>query len=144
MQAELGKENGLQLLISLPRPDVIIRGGLGFSARVSTDAQNEVTFGEISSALAIEAAKGGAQTYVVGGGKVDTPLGKGIDRTWRVGRTAIEERVVLIPICAGTGSIAFVELYGDAYARSVLDAWLGSFRWQHGRSVTACDYLDPK
>jgi hypothetical protein len=142
MQAELGKENGLQLLVS--RPDVIVRGGLAFSTRVSTDAQDEVTFGEIASGLAVEAAKGGARTFVVGGSKVDTPLGKGKDRVWRVGMTALEERVILIPICAGTGSIAFIEVYGDSHARSVLDAWIGSFRWQHGRSVTACDYLDPK
>jgi hypothetical protein len=142
MQGELGKETGLQLLVS--RPNVIVRGGLAFSTRVSSAAQDEVTFGEIASGLAIEAAKGGAATFVVGGGAVDTPLGKGKDRIWRVGMTTIEERVVLIPICAGTGAIAFVELYGDSYARSVLDGWIGSFRWQHGRSVTACDYLDPK
>ena len=56
----------------------------------------------------------------------------------------IELRLVLIPICAGTGSVVFMETYGDPYARSVLDGWMDSFRWTRGRNLVACDYLDPK
>ena len=42
------------------------------------------------------------------------------------------------------GSIVLVELSGDSHARRVLDGWIGSFRWTHGRNLPACDYLDPK
>jgi hypothetical protein len=126
------------------RDDVLVSGGLAFSLRIASDEQNERTFTEVQDGFAAEAAKYGHHAERLAGGPVDTPLGAGIDRTWRVTGTKVEERVVLIPICAGTGSIAFVQVYGDAYARSVLDAWIGSFRWLHGRNLVACDYLDPK
>jgi hypothetical protein len=131
-----------QLVVS--RPDTLVRGGLVFSGRVTTDEQNELTFGEIGSVLAVEAAKAGTQAYVVESGATESSLGRGIYRTWRVQGTTLEERVMLLPICAGTGSIVFMEVYGDGYARSVLDGWVGSFRWENGRNVKACDYLDPK
>jgi hypothetical protein len=133
---------GVRLLVS--RPDTVVRGGVAFSDRVTTDEQNNATFAELASRLAEEAAKSGARVELVGATEADTPLGRGIERTWRVEGTEVGERAVLVPICAGTGSIAFIEIYGDAYARSVLDGWISSFRWQNGRSVTACDYLDPK
>lgn len=49
-----------------------------------------------------------------------------------------------MPIRPGTGSIVVVEGFGDAYARKVLDDWIGSFRFKDGRNLRACDYLDPK
>jgi hypothetical protein len=141
MRATAGGKN-VDLIVE--RSDVLIRGGLAYSQRLANDEQNERTFHEVEEAFAEEAAKLGQQAEVIRGGRVDTALGSGVERTWRVAGTPVEERVVLIPICAGTGSIAFLQIYGDPYARSVLDAWLGSFRWLHGRNLVACDYLDPK
>ncbi len=56
----------------------------------------------------------------------------------------MELRLILLPICAGTGSIVLIQLYGDAYARSVLDGWIAAFRWTQGRNLPACDFLDSK
>jgi hypothetical protein len=135
---------GKDLDLLIERDDVLVSGGLAISLRIASDEQNERTFHEVQDAFAAEAAKYGHHAERLGGGPIDTPLGAGIDRTWRVTGTSVEERVVLIPICAGTGSIAFIQVYGDPYARSVLDGWIGSFRWLHGRNLLACDYLDPK
>ncbi len=66
-----------------------------------------------------------------------------VERTWRIIGTWVELRLVLVPICASTGSIVFVQAYGHPYARGVLDGWMESFRWTNGRNLTACDFLDP-
>ena len=84
------------------------------------------------------------QVQPLGGHPVQTALGNGIERTWRIVGTSVELRLVLLPICAGTGSVVFIQTYGDPYARSVLDGWMESFRWTHGRNLIACDFLDPK
>jgi hypothetical protein len=141
MQASAG---GKDLDFLVERPDVLIRGGLAYSLRIANDEQNERTFREVEESFAEEASKLGQEVEVIRGGHVDTALGSGVERTWRIVGSSVEERIVLVPICAGTGSIAFVQVYGDPYARSVLDGWVGSFRWLHGRNLVACDYLDPK
>jgi hypothetical protein len=126
------------------RPDVLVHGGVTVSTRITSDAENEKTFREAQDAFAAAASQLAASVQPLGGGPVRTALGAGVERTWRVAGTAVELRLVLVPICAGTGSIVFRESYGDTYARSVLDGWMGSFRWQHGRNLVACDFLDPK
>lgn len=126
------------------RTDVLVRGSLSISTRITSDAENEKTFREAQEAFVAKAAEVHVGVEALGGGPVKTALGAGIDRRWRVAGTAVELRILLIPICAGTGSLVFVQVYGDAYARSVLDGWVESFRWTHGRNLTACDFLDPK
>jgi hypothetical protein len=58
---------------------------------------------------------------------VQTALGNGIERTWRVADSSVDPPH-LIPICAGTGSVVFIQTHCDQYARSVLDGWMASFR----------------
>jgi hypothetical protein len=126
------------------RTDVLVRGGLSISTRITSDAENEKTFHEVQEAFVAKAAELRMQVQALGGGPTKTALGAGVERTWRLAGTLVEVRLVLVPICAGTGSIVFVQAYGDPYARSVLDGWVESFRWIHGRNITACDFLDPK
>lgn len=126
------------------RPDVLVRGGMSVSTRITSDEENEKTFREVQASFVEEIAKLSMQVQVLGGGQVKTALGTGVERTWRVAGTMVELRLVLVPICAGTGSMVFIEAYGDPYARSVLDGWMESFRWVDGRNIRACDFLDPK
>jgi hypothetical protein len=126
------------------RTDVLVRGGMAVSTRITSDAENEKTFREVQESFVQEVAKLDMGVQALGGGQVRTALGSGVERTWRVAGTMVELRLVLVPICAGTGSIVFVQAYGDRYARSVLDGWMDSFRWTNGRNLTACDFLDPK
>lgn len=139
----LGRVGGdVELVIE--RPDTLVRGGMSVSTRITSDAENEKTFGEVQASFAREVAALSMRVESLGGGPVRTALGAGIERTWRVSGTWVELRLVLVPICAGTGSIVFVQAYGDPYARGVLDGWMESFRWTNGRNLTACDFLDPK
>jgi hypothetical protein len=140
----LGTAGGKDLDFMVERPGVLIRGGLAYSLRIASEEQNERTFHEVEESFAKAAGRFDQQIEVIRGGKIDTALGGGVERTWRMAGTTVEERVVLVPICAATGSVAFIQVYGDPYARSVLDAWINSFRWLHGRNLVACDYLDPK
>jgi hypothetical protein len=128
----------------IERPDVLVHGGLSISTRITSDAENEKTFQEVQDALVAEVGKHSMRVERLGTGPADTPLGKGVERSWRIEGTSVELRLMLLPVCAGTGSIVLVELSGDSQARRVLDGWIGSFRWTHGRNLPACDYLDPK
>jgi hypothetical protein len=142
-QGMLGHVGGdVELVVE--RPDTLVRGGLSVSTRITSDAENEKTFGEVQESFVRDVAALSMRVEALGGGPVTTALGAGVERTWRVVGTWVELRLVLVPICAGTGSIVFVQAYGDPYARSVLDGWMNSFRWTHGRNLTACDFLDPK
>jgi hypothetical protein len=141
MVARVGGE-ALDLVVE--RPGVLIQGGLVASTRITSDEQNEKTFQEVQDAFVAELGKVNLQVESLGGHPAQTALGNGIERTWRVAGSMVELRLVLLPICAGTGSVVFIQTYGDPYARSVLDGWMNSFRWTHGRNLVACDYLDPK
>jgi hypothetical protein len=129
---------------TVERTDVLVRGGVSISTRIVSDEQNEKTFREVEDHFVTASAKLSRHVQALGGGPVETALGAGIERTWRIVGTTVEVRFVLVPICAGTGSVVFVQTYGDPYARSVLDGWMDSFRWMHGRNIRACDFLDPK
>jgi hypothetical protein len=135
---------GADLDFTIDRPDVLVLGGLAVSTRITSDAENEKTFREVQEAFVAKAAQLSMQVEILGGGPSRISLGSGVERTWRIMGTTVEMRLLLLPICAGTGSIVVMEAYGDPYARRVLDGWLDSFRWIHGRNITACDFLDPK
>jgi hypothetical protein len=142
MNAEIGDD--VDLLIQ--RSDIVVSGGLAYSTRVTTVEQIERTFESVHEGFRSALQKSGlvVPTVVRSSGKTRTALGEAIERSWGAGNSALEVRMLLIPICAGTGSIVFVQMYADPYARSVLDGWMASFRFTKGRNLEACGYLDPK
>jgi hypothetical protein len=142
-QGMAGKAGG-DVDFEVQRTDVLVRGGLSISTRITSDEQNERTFREVQEGFVAKVAELSMSVQALGGGPIKTALGAGVQRAWRIVGTGVELRLLLVPICAGTGSIVFVQVYGDPYARSVLDGWVESFRWINGRNITACDFLDPK
>jgi hypothetical protein len=50
-------------------------------------------------------------------GRVRTPLGMAVERVWAVKRGNVRIRLLLLPICGGTGSLLFAQLWADAAAR---------------------------
>lgn len=141
MKARVDDET-LDLFIE--RPGVFVNGALAVSTRVVSDELNDKTFQEVERGFRRAIRKHGFTLTALGGGTVKTSLGSGIDRTWQVKGTTAQLRTILIPICAGTGSIVFTQGYSDSFAKSVLDGWVDSFRLTQGRNMIACDYLDPK
>jgi hypothetical protein len=123
-----------------------VYGGLGISTRVASDEQNEKTFREMYKGLraAVDQHVGGLVISRIQTGDTKTALGAGVERVWAVENTPLRLRMVLIPVCAGTGSIVVAQLYADKKGKKVLDGWLESFRFTDGRALEACRYLDPK
>lgn len=141
LTARIGEED---MDLTIDRPNTLIYGGVTISTRVSSDEQNERTFEEFRTGFNQLVEKDGLELDSHGTNSVDTPLGKGIERNWVLRGTKGGMRMILIPICIGSGSVVFIEGYGDAKAKQVLEDWRGSFRWTNGRNLKACDYLDPK
>lgn len=141
MAGKVGKD---EVDFTVERADANTFGTLNVTTRVATSEQNDKTFREVEDNFVSGARKYNGQVLAYPERSVKTTLGAGTERTWGIRGSTTQLRAVLIPICAGTGSIAFVQIYNDAYARKVLDGWMDSFRWAHGRNVLACDYLDPK
>jgi hypothetical protein len=74
---------------------------------------------------------------------IDTPLGPAKEWVSQVVGSAVQTRIVLVPICEGTGSLVFVHVYFDAYAHTVLDGWMASFRRTNKRRPAICGALNP-
>lgn len=130
--------------LTIDRPGTLIYGSVTVSTRVASGEQNERTFAEFQSGFEALLAKDGLVLDSQGTKSVDTALGNGVERVWKIHGTDGGLHMVLVPICVGTGSIVFVEGYGDKKAKKVLDDWRASFRWTNGRNIKGCDYLDPK
>ncbi len=142
MRAAIAKHG--EVGVTIDRPGEAIYAAITLSTRLATDELDKKTFGEAATAFRDMASEHGLAVEALGGGHASTPVGDGISRVFRVAGTNVEHRVVLVPICAGTGSIVFVEGYGDPFAKSVIDGFISSFRFTGGRNLKACDYLDPK
>ncbi|NUP12562.1 MAG: hypothetical protein HOW73_41490 [Polyangiaceae bacterium] len=142
MLAEVGEDEGVELVIS--RPDKPVFGGVYVSTRITSDEHMERTFHEAEQGLARALKRRGLKLVRVKSGSMQTPLGAATERVYKVEGTKARTRLVLVPICAGTGSIVFMMTHGNDKAKRVLDGWLESFRFYDGRNLRACDYLDPK
>jgi len=88
----------------------------------------------------------GRGLFQAGGGPLMTPLGMANQRFWRVNETPVVVRSLMIPICGGTGSFVFIEIYNgaDPTMRTLLDGFLGSFRWNTNVKPPVCEALDPR
>ncbi len=60
-------------------------------------------------------------SIVVKSGSAQTPLGKAVERVWQVDHTPIRGRLLLVPICRGTGMLVIGEGYGSDATRALLD-----------------------
>jgi hypothetical protein len=127
--------------LSLEREGLPVGGYLALSDRMATPAWNERTLYELGAGFARELDD--RRLLFVSGGETTGALGRALERTWRVEGTPIHVRAVLIPICEDAGSLVFVEIYGDARGKQVLDYWLSTFRWMPGARPPVCEMLNP-
>jgi hypothetical protein len=129
------------LELFLERNDTLVVGALVVSDRMTTQRFNEIAFDEIGKSFATLVHR---TAIPVSWGESRVSLGAATERTWRIADTSAEIRAVMVPVCAGTGSLVFIEAYADSYARAVLDGWVNSFQWLNGRNLPICARLDPK
>jgi hypothetical protein len=76
-------------------------------------------------------------------GRVRTPLGDALARTWKLGGEATRLRVTILPICGGTGSLAISQLWSDQSGAAELKWWLGQLSRLRPGPPPVCAELDP-
>jgi hypothetical protein len=86
----------------------------------------------------------GAQnvSVLVERGSVRTPVGKGVERIWQVDDTPVRGRLLLVPICHGTGMLVIGQGYASDDTREALDRALSDLRPLPSGSPI-CAELDP-
>ena len=75
-------------------------------------------------------------------GSVSTPLGKGVERLWQVDGTPVRGRLMLVPICRGTGMLIIGEGYANDARRELLDRAVSGVQILASGSPI-CAELDP-
>lgn len=81
-------------------------------------------------------------SVVLDAGSAQTPVGKAVERVWQVDGTSIRGRLLLVPICRGTGMLVIGEGYGAETTRDSLDRVIAGIQpLAAGSSV--CAELDP-
>jgi len=81
-------------------------------------------------------------SIVVKAGSVPTPVGKAVERVWQVDETPIRGRLLLVPICRGTGILVIGEGYGSDATRALLDQVVSGLSVLSSGSPI-CAELDP-
>jgi hypothetical protein len=81
-------------------------------------------------------------SVLVKAGSVQTPVGKAVERIWQVDDTPIRGRLLLVPICRGTGMLVIGEGYGSEATRELLDRVVSGLRPLPAGSPI-CAELDP-
>lgn len=104
-------------------------------------AFNDRGLGEVADAFA-ERFKG--KLELTWSGNVALPLGPAIGRLYRLRGTEIGARLLLVPVCNGTGSYLFVEMWDGEAQRDMLDHWVMSFRYGVPAPLPVCHELDPE
>jgi hypothetical protein len=81
-------------------------------------------------------------SILVKGGSVQTPVGKAVERVWQVDDTPIQGRLLLVPICGGTGMLVIGQGYASEQTRALLDGVVAGVRALPSGSPI-CAELDP-
>jgi hypothetical protein len=118
--------------------------GLFVSDRAHTDAYNEATFRELHAAAVEGAGIQSLDLVALSDHTATTPLGQGVARLWGTRTTTVRMRVILVPVCYGTGSFVFVQAYDNDRSQRMLDKWLDSFRWLSMKPPPICKKLNPR
>lgn len=107
-----------------------------------SDASVTHSFDTFEQALKKPLEAGQTVSVVVDRGSVQTPVGKAVERVWQVDGTPIHGRLLLVPMCRGTGMLVIGEGYGDDATRSLLDKVVAGVQPLSSGSPI-CAELDP-
>jgi hypothetical protein len=81
-------------------------------------------------------------SVVVKAGSAQTPVGKAVERVWQVDETPIHGRLLLVPICGGTGMLVIGQGYSSEATRALLDSVVAGVR-KLAAGSPICAELDP-
>jgi hypothetical protein len=119
---------------------------VALGVEVSDQIPSMETIDELQGAVAraFQGVLGSAELADAGGRYVYLgELGRGLERAWRVARTNAGLKVIVVPICASTGSMIFWGVWADANGARALDWWLGSLRSTRRGEPPICVELNP-
>jgi len=100
------------------------------------------SFDTFEQALKKPLEEGQTVSVVVKTGSSQTPIGKAVERVWQVDGTPIHGRLMLVPICRGSGMLVIGQGYGDEATRGLLDRVLAGVQPLASGSPI-CAELDP-
>jgi hypothetical protein len=81
-------------------------------------------------------------SVVVPSGRTATPVGEAVERVWQIDGTPIRGRLLLVPVCRGTGMLVIGQGYGSDATRALLDGVVAGLRPLAAGSPV-CAELDP-
>ena len=87
--------------------------------------------------------QGMALEYVRGRDVNFGALGSGVEREWRVTGSSGGLKAIVLPVCAGTGSLILWGVWADPQGVSTIDWWLGSVRRTNKAEPPVCAELNP-
>jgi hypothetical protein len=117
-------------------------GGIELSDQIAVAATVDEIHGSL--AAAVKKAIGDFELEYVGGQDVYLgALGHGIDRAWRVKGTTGGMRAIVVPICSGTGSFVFWQIWTEPSGAEALGRWLASIRPTAWEEPPVCAVLNP-
>jgi hypothetical protein len=70
-------------------------------------------------------------------------LGAGVEREWRVVGSSGGLKAIVLPVCAGTGSLVLWAVWADPSGVATVDWWLGSLRSTNAAEPPICAELNP-
>lgn len=137
--AELG--GPVSATFSRKQPSPVVMG-----VELSEQIASMQTVDEMHAALAgeFQRALGSAELEYVRGRDVHLgALGAGVERQWRVAGSNGGLKAIVLPICAGTGSLVLWGVWADPAGVSTIDWWLGSVRPTTKAEPPICAELNP-
>ncbi|NUO47617.1 MAG: hypothetical protein HOV80_02045 [Polyangiaceae bacterium] len=121
-------------------------GVLSFTGRMQTPDRVGQNLNEVEGDLAtLFFNKRELELARLGDDEIETGLGRGHERTWLIKNHGGKQRLVVIPICGGTGGIVIDYGYGTGTTKAALEAWVEELRWlPNAGRPPVCEYLDPR
>ncbi len=129
--------------LTLTRPSALpITTVIGTSEWLVSPATIERSFREFAEGIRQSNAKSRV-VQVTSPPRVTTAIGVGYARTWRFGASQQHVRLVLVPICRGTGALFFGQTYSDPATLAAHDAWLQQIQPLGTDEPPVCIELNP-
>ncbi|HEY6724311.1 MAG TPA: hypothetical protein VI197_09770 [Polyangiaceae bacterium] len=104
---------------------------------------SERLFSEFLGSLSKAAEVDRSDMTPVADGALVTPLGTAQQRTWRVKGTPLHARLVIVPVCRGTGALVFAHTWSDPATLGQIDWVMANSRPLVHHSPPLCADLDP-
>ncbi len=137
--AEIGGPVSATFSRKQPSPVVM---GIELSNQIASMQTVDELHADLAGAL--RRALGDVELQYVRGRDVQlAALGSGIEREWRVAGSSGGLKAIVLPVCAGTGSLVLWAVWADPAGLATVDWWLGSVRPTNNVEPPICAELNP-